>query len=97
MEEMAIQTDKKQDKTLSRIQGSLIAGAAGDALGYEVEFLSDEAIQRRYGPQGITKYNVSATVFLPGAPRRSAPAEAHASAGRPFHFCSRNFFRVTKL
>ncbi len=58
MEEIAIQTDKKQDKTLSRIQGSLIAGAAGDALGYEVEFLSDEAIQRRYGPQGITKYKL---------------------------------------
>ena len=36
-----------------RRRGSLIAGAAGDALGYAVEFMSRNMILKRYGPQGI--------------------------------------------
>lgn len=39
-----------------KIRGSLIAGAAGDALGYPVEFDSLEEIRRHYGPAGITKF-----------------------------------------
>ena len=38
------------------IRGSLMAGAAGDALGYEVEFMSRHAILSRFGGQGITKF-----------------------------------------
>ena len=33
-----------------------MAGAAGDALGYEVEFMSRKAILSRFGKQGITKF-----------------------------------------
>ena len=39
-----------------KIRGSLIGGAAGDALGYPVEFSSYEGIVRKYGKQGITSY-----------------------------------------
>ena len=39
-----------------KIRGCLIAGAAGDALGYEVEFMSRKAILYRYGENGITKF-----------------------------------------
>ena len=38
-----------------RIKGSLLGGAVGDALGFAVEFLEDEAIFRRYGEKGITE------------------------------------------
>ncbi len=41
---------------LERIQGCLLAGAAGDALGYAVEFLSENVIFRRYGERGITEF-----------------------------------------
>lgn len=39
-----------------KIRGSLMAGAAGDALGYEVEFISRRAILARYGERGITRF-----------------------------------------
>lgn len=42
-------------RVLDRIKGSLLGGAAGDALGFAVEFLEDEAIFRRYGENGITE------------------------------------------
>jgi ADP-ribosylglycohydrolase len=38
---------------LERAQGCLLGGAVGDSLGAPVEFLSLEAIKRKYGPQGI--------------------------------------------
>ena len=44
--------------TLSAIQGSLIGGAAGDALGYAVEFQRWSEIQRAYGPEGIRRYTL---------------------------------------
>ena len=37
----------------SRYEGCLLGGAAGDALGYPVEFLKEAAIWAKYGPQGI--------------------------------------------
>lgn len=40
-----------------KIRGSLIGGAAGDALGYPVEFYSWEQIRRRYGEKGIQAYD----------------------------------------
>lgn len=42
--------------TQDKIRGSLLGGAAGDALGYPVEFMSLREIQSRYGAAGITAY-----------------------------------------
>lgn len=41
--------------TLSRFLGCLLGGAAGDALGYPVEFLSESMIQEEYGDRGICR------------------------------------------
>lgn len=41
------------------IRGSLMAGAAGDALGYTVEFMSRKSILARYGNKGITKFDLT--------------------------------------
>ena len=42
-----------------RIRGCLIGGAAGDALGYPVEFDKLAKIKKEYGDNGITKYTVN--------------------------------------
>ena len=39
-----------------RVRGSLIAGAAGDALGYAVEFNREASIFSRFGSRGIRAY-----------------------------------------
>ena len=44
------------DNGLDTIRGCLFGGAAGDALGYPVEFLSERQIFDKYGPAGITYY-----------------------------------------
>lgn len=44
------------DDRLDRYRGSLIGGAAGDALGYAVEFMTEGEIFSRYGARGITEY-----------------------------------------
>ncbi|MBR3629055.1 MAG: ADP-ribosylglycohydrolase family protein, partial [Oscillospiraceae bacterium] len=41
---------------LDRCQGCLIGGAAGDALGYEIEFEHMRQITKRFGKDGITEY-----------------------------------------
>lgn len=43
---------KLQDKC----RGSLVGGAVGDALGYEVEFMSLSSILKRFGDRGIVRY-----------------------------------------
>lgn len=43
----------------NRIRGSLVGGAVGDALGYPVEFWSEDEIFSRYGSTGITAYEVN--------------------------------------
>lgn len=43
-------------KSLSKYRGCLLGGAAGDALGYEVEFGSEPQISRRFGESGIQDY-----------------------------------------
>ncbi len=43
---------KLQDKC----RGSLVGGAVGDALGYEVEFMNLASIRNRFGAKGITRY-----------------------------------------
>ena len=47
-------TQSKQHR--DKIRGSLIGGAAGDALGYAVEFDSESSIFAKYGPGGIRAY-----------------------------------------
>ena len=49
---------KKNEQHLDRIRGSLIGGAAGDALGYAVEFESESSIFSKYGPGGIRAYEL---------------------------------------
>lgn len=39
-----------------RFRGCLVGGAAGDALGYAVEFMRERDIFKKYGKQGITEY-----------------------------------------
>ena len=46
-------------KDLNKFRGCLIGGAAGDALGYAVEFMSSEEIFIRYGEKGITDYQLT--------------------------------------
>lgn len=41
---------------LSRVRGSLLGGAAGDALGYAIEFIDEDAIRRQFGGDGIVDY-----------------------------------------
>ena len=43
-------------RSIDKFRGCLLAGAAGDALGYEVEFLSEREIFHRFGERGITAY-----------------------------------------
>ena len=44
------------DVRKDRCQGCLVGGAAGDALGYPVEFMSYEGICQQFGPSGIRSY-----------------------------------------
>ena len=46
------------DNKLDLVRGSLIGGAAGDALGYAVEFDRYSEIIAKYGPSGITEYEL---------------------------------------
>ncbi len=41
-----------------KIRGSLIGGAAGDALGYTIEFMGEYGIFSRYGKDGIQSYEL---------------------------------------
>lgn len=50
--------DRINDTTLDRTLGCMVGGAAGDALGYAVEFCSWSEIQRKYGHQGIREYRL---------------------------------------
>ena len=43
---------------LNFVRGSLIGGAAGDALGYPVEFNRYSVIIAKYGQPGITEYEL---------------------------------------
>ena len=45
-------------KSRDKIRGCLIGGAAGDALGYAVEFLSENHIFSKFGEDGITEYKL---------------------------------------
>lgn len=45
-------------KDIEKYRGCLIGGAAGDALGYAVEFLDEKSIFQKYGESGITEYSL---------------------------------------
>lgn len=45
-------------RDLNKFKGCLIGGAAGDALGYAVEFLPANYIFEKYGESGITEYEL---------------------------------------
>lgn len=45
-------------KNADKFRGCMIGGAAGDALGYTVEFQSEKAISRKFGPEGIREYEL---------------------------------------
>src|SRR4051794_30293176 len=44
---------------ITRVRGCLLGGAVGDALGAPVEFMSRSEILARYGPSGITDFDVA--------------------------------------
>lgn len=48
--------DGMATRVVDSIRGCLMAGAAGDALGYKVEFMNRQAILSRFGENGITKF-----------------------------------------
>ena len=58
VEELCLEQKNRRFKYLDKIRGSLIGGAAGDALGYPVEFLRVEQIYRKYGKKGIIEYDL---------------------------------------
>ena len=49
----------KGDVRLDRAIGCMLGGAAGDALGAPVEFLSRAEIEKRYGKDGILNYELT--------------------------------------
>ena len=52
-------TDERRQRLLEKTRGCMIGGAAGDALGYPVEFMSYRDIIRRYGEDGITRFELN--------------------------------------
>ena len=80
---------------LDRCRGCLLGGAAGDALGYPVEFLSAEDIRADYGSAGITGYALSGgkalisddtqlTLFTADALIRGRTREAYRGIRAPY-------------
>ena len=47
---------QESEAYLDKIRGCFVGGAAGDALGYAVEFQKEDQIFQRYGNRGITEY-----------------------------------------
>ena len=45
-------------KSFDKYLGCLVGGAAGDALGYAVEFMLENQIFNKYGNNGITDYDL---------------------------------------
>ena len=50
--------EKKTKRKRDKFRGCLLAGAVGDALGYEVEFMREDAILKKFGKSGITEYAI---------------------------------------
>ena len=54
-----MQFTEKEDALFTFFEGSLLAGACGDALGYPIEFISIQDIQSMYGKDGITEMDIN--------------------------------------
>lgn len=54
----ALERIKETEVNLDKIRGCLVGGAAGDALGYAIEFSGEKEIFSRYGESGITEYEI---------------------------------------
>lgn len=50
---------------IDKYRGCLLGGAAGDALGYAIEFDREEAIAARYGSRGIRNYQLDERGLAP--------------------------------
>ena len=61
-EEMRKVEEKRREREVYRdkIRGCLFGGAVGDALGYPIEFMKEDAIWKKYGQRGITIYELDA-------------------------------------
>lgn len=66
-----------------RITACLLGGAAGDALGYAVEFDSESDIQAKYGRNGIQKYDKNGGVALISDDTQMTMFTAAALAANP--------------
>ena len=49
-------------KNIDKYRGCLVGGAAGDALGYAIEFYDEDTIFQTYGESGITEYRLTGGV-----------------------------------
>ena len=49
---------KDAEKYIDKVRGCLVGGAAGDALGYPVEFMNEAQILMRFGECGIREYRI---------------------------------------
>ncbi len=45
-------------RNIDKFRGCLVGGAAGDALGYAVEFMNERSIFSKYGTEGISEYEL---------------------------------------
>ena len=45
-------------RELDKFWGCMVGGAAGDAMGYAIEFIHEPQIFRRFGKDGITQYSL---------------------------------------
>ncbi len=52
-------------ENIDKYRGCLLGGAAGDALGYAIEFDREEAIAARYGSHGIRNYQLDERGLAP--------------------------------
>ena len=58
LEHISSYQNEERKRILDCIRGSLMAGAAGDALGYPVEFFGRQSILSKYGNRGITHFDL---------------------------------------
>lgn len=54
----AAKGESKRMNRVKKFRGCLLGGAAGDALGYAVEFVLEPRIDERYGADGIRRYEL---------------------------------------
>ena len=54
----AMKRIKETEVNLDKIRGCFVGGAAGDALGYAIEFSGEDEIFSRFGKNGITEFEL---------------------------------------